>query len=42
MGEAIALYRALGFKEMAAYRYNPMPGAIFMELELVTESGSAR
>ncbi len=42
MGEAIALYRTLGFKETAAYRYNPMPGAIFMELELVAENDSAR
>ena len=42
MGKAIALYRTLGFKETAAYRYNPIPGAIFMELELVAESDSAR
>ena len=42
MREAIALYRTLGFKETAAYRYNPMPGAIFMELELVSDKDSAR
>jgi ribosomal protein S18 acetylase RimI-like enzyme len=42
MGEAIALYRTLGFRETDAYRYNPIPGAIFMELELVPESDSAR
>jgi ribosomal protein S18 acetylase RimI-like enzyme len=42
MSEAIALYRTLGFKEMAAYRYNPIPGAIFMELDLVPESDSSR
>jgi ribosomal protein S18 acetylase RimI-like enzyme len=41
MGEAISLYRTLGFRETAAYRYNPMPGAIFMELELVPEIDSA-
>jgi ribosomal protein S18 acetylase RimI-like enzyme len=42
MGEAIALYRTLGFKETVTYRYNPVPGAIFMELELVPENDSAR
>jgi ribosomal protein S18 acetylase RimI-like enzyme len=42
MGEAIALYRTLGFRETAAYRYNPIPGAIFMGLELVPENDSAR
>jgi ribosomal protein S18 acetylase RimI-like enzyme len=40
MGEAITLYRALGFKETAAYRYNPMPGAIFMELKLAPDNDS--
>jgi putative acetyltransferase len=40
MGEAITLYRKLGFREIAAYRYNPMPGAIFMELELAAENDS--
>jgi ribosomal protein S18 acetylase RimI-like enzyme len=34
MGSAIGLYRALGFKEIAPYYENPVPGALFMELTL--------
>lgn len=34
MKEAIALYESLGFKEIDAYRYNPIEGAKFMELDL--------
>lgn len=34
MKEARALYKAFGFKEIPAYRYNPLQGAVFMELSL--------
>ncbi|TMQ66239.1 MAG: GNAT family N-acetyltransferase [Candidatus Eisenbacteria bacterium] len=34
MEAAIALYRALGFRDIDPYRANPIPGAIFMEREL--------
>ena len=34
MKHALSLYVSLGFKPTAAYRYNPLPGAAFFELEL--------
>ncbi len=35
MKEAIELYRSLGFGEIDPYRYNPIEGAVFMELKLI-------
>jgi putative acetyltransferase len=34
MKDAVAMYRKLGFKEVAPYRTNPIAGAMYMELEL--------
>jgi ribosomal protein S18 acetylase RimI-like enzyme len=34
MRGAVALYRKLGFREIAPYRKNPIEGALYMELEL--------
>jgi hypothetical protein len=34
MREARSLYASLGFKSISAYRFNPVPGAVFLELYL--------
>ena len=38
MNDAIKLYRSLGFKEIEPYYENPVPGAKFMELDMVSEA----
>ncbi len=42
MNGAIALYRSLGFKEIAPYYDNPVPGAKVMELDLGLSSPDIR
>jgi putative acetyltransferase len=34
MKDAVGMYRKLGFREIAAYRPNPIAGAMYMELQL--------
>ena len=34
MKDAVAMYRKLGFKDIAPYRANPIAGAMYMELNL--------
>jgi len=41
MDTAIALYRSFGFVEIGPYYENPVEGAKFMELELLTTSQGA-
>jgi GNAT superfamily N-acetyltransferase len=39
MARARTLYRTLGFRPIAPYRHNPLPGAEFLELDLLTADG---
>ena len=34
MNDAVAMYRKLGFRQIAPYRANPIAGAMYMELQL--------
>jgi putative acetyltransferase len=34
MQDAVRMYRAYGFREIAPYRSNPIEGALYMEIEL--------
>ncbi len=34
MKDAVAMYRKIGFREVAPYRANPIAGALYMELQL--------
>lgn len=42
MIRAHALYAALGFREIPPYCHNPVPGAIYMELDLRTSADDCR
>ena len=34
MKDAVAMYRKMGFREIAPYRENPIAGTLYMELQL--------
>jgi len=36
MREALRLYESLGFRKTTPYRFNPIKGAVFMQLDLTT------
>lgn len=40
MRDAIALYQSLGFRTTSPYRHNPVPGALFMEIDLTPAAGA--
>ncbi len=40
MRRAIGLYRSFGFREIPPYRLNPIPGALFLELDLGPARGA--
>ena len=40
MREAVAMYRTLGFREIAPYRANPIASATYMELDLAAAPAS--
>lgn len=36
MREALRLYESLGFRKTTPYRYNPVKGAVFLQLDITT------